>query len=108
VLDHDAVDLVRHVLERVGDALEVLVDFAVDNELQGVLGAVLLQRLLEPAAWIASAVGFRGAPAARSARAGGRRSCRGRAAAERLRVTRAASTMIAPMSFISWGMRLTS
>ena len=33
VVDHDAVDLVRDILERVGDPLEMLVDLAGDDEL---------------------------------------------------------------------------
>ena len=48
VVDHDAVDFVRDILERVGDALEMLVDFARHNELHRGLG-MLPEGFLEAA-----------------------------------------------------------
>src|SRR5690348_7017382 len=46
VVDDDAVDFVRHVLERVGDPLQMLVDFAGDDELHRLL-RILLKCSLE-------------------------------------------------------------
>src|SRR6187399_1443507 len=47
VVDDDAVDLVGDVLERVDDALEMLVDLALDHEAQRVGAAVVLERLAQ-------------------------------------------------------------
>src|SRR5687767_8034371 len=48
VVDHDAVDLVGDVFERIDDALQVLVDLAFDHEPQRVAAAVVLERLAKP------------------------------------------------------------
>ena len=47
MVDHDAVDLVRDILERVGNPLEMLVDLARDDELHRTRLGMLLKRLLE-------------------------------------------------------------
>ena len=47
MINDDAVDLIRDILERVGDPFEVLEDLAGDDELDGAGLAIFLEGLLE-------------------------------------------------------------
>src|SRR5262249_15750896 len=48
LLDHDRIDLVRHVVKTIGDLLQMIVDLGADDEVHGVGVAVLEEQLLQP------------------------------------------------------------
>src|SRR4051794_22755324 len=48
LFDHNAVDLVCHIIEAIGDFLEMIIDLGADDEIHGVGVPVFKEQLLQP------------------------------------------------------------